>query len=343
MPKLGLRTGLRLYGGLKLAKLLEMREEDFAKLARDLEADPAFDRLARAGVVSRRPFPKAYFAARRWAGWNLAPASEGLGDLLDADSEPVKLLRRIGRKKFEECFLESEGSDAGRARRCGITEEQAAALRELLDRLYIKEQFETPAPPPAKAFSAVAGIGIDGGEPVLKFFHREVWKGEYAVDAERLKAVVGQAEPGEARKLSRFVQRLSFLARRQTTLYKALQALIAAQADWLKTGDPSRRQPLTQRSLAVALGVDPSAVNRLIANKSVELPWGTEAPMKSLLPSGKTLARERVCELARGRPELSDEALRALLAAEHQIHLSRRSVAQYRQDLGVGPRGRRER
>lgn len=338
MPKLGLKTGLRLYGGLKLARLLEMREEEFAKLARELEKKPAFERLQRAGVLSRRPFPKAYFAARRWAGWNLQPASEGLGELLDADSDVVRLLRRIGRGRFESAFLRNEASDQERARRCGITPAEAKRLRELLDRLYIKEQFETQAPPPAKVFSAVAGIALDGGTPVLKFFHREVWKGEYAVDEQRLKALLASAEPGEARRLSRFAQRVGFLGRRQTTLYKALQALIQAQAGWLTTGDPLKRQPLTQRSLATALGVDPSAINRLLSNKSLELPWGTEAPMKALVPSGKAVSRERVGELARKRPELSDEELRQVLAAEFQIHLSRRSVAQYRQDLGLGPR-----
>lgn len=342
MPKLGLRPALRLYGGLKLAQLLEMREEDMARLARKLEADPTFARLSRAGVLSRRPFPGAYFAARRWAGWNLAPAPDGIGELLESDSQPVKLIRKIGRKRFEACFLEAEGlSDAERARRCGISAAEAALLRALLDRLYIREQFETSPPVPAKTFSAVAGIAIESGAPVLRFFHRDIWKGEFAVDAERLKALQA-AEPGQAVKFSRFTQRLAFLGRRQTTLYKALQALINAQAEWLKTGDSLKRQPLTQRSLAVALGVDASAVNRLISNKSVELPWGTEAPMKVLVPSGKTLAREHVAKLARRKPGLSDEGLRAALAADHQIHLSRRSIAQYRQDMGVGPMGRRD-
>ncbi|MBI4425305.1 MAG: hypothetical protein HY554_16365 [Elusimicrobia bacterium] len=343
VPRLALTTAMRLQGRLKLARLLEMREEEMARLARALEADPLFERLARAGALSRRPFPGAYFAARRWAGWSLAPASGGLGDLLDSDSAAVRVLRRIGRERFEESFLRAEGlTDAQRARRCGVSTADAALLRALLDRLYIREEFEpAPGPAPARVFSAVAGVGLEGGKPVLRFFHRDVWKGEFAVDERGLEALVRRVSREEGARLERFARRLVFLGRRQTTLYKALQALLSAQAEWLATGDPLKRQPLTQRSLAAALGVDASAINRLISNKAVELPWGTEAPMRCLLPSAKTLAIEKLEALARRRPDLSDEGLRRELASGHQIHLSRRSVAQYRQDLGLGARGRR--
>jgi DNA-directed RNA polymerase specialized sigma54-like protein len=131
------------------------------------------------------------------------------------------------------------------------------------------------------------------------------------------------------------------LDRRKTALYRALEALLGAQAGYLRSGDPDRRQPLTQRSLAVAIGVEASALNRLLSNKAVELPWGVEAPLKSLLPSAKSLALGKLETLARASPSASDESLRRALADRHRVYLSRRSVAQYRMDCGLSKRRRR--
>lgn len=85
----------------------------------------------------------------------------------------------------------------------------------------------------------------------------------------------------------------------------------------------------------------PSVLNRLISNKSVRLPWGLEAPLKALIPSAKTLLRDRLHDLALSHPGSSDENLRKLMERLHGARLSRRSIAQYRQDLGLGARGKR--
>jgi len=49
----------------------------------------------------------------------------------------------------------------------------------------------------------------------------------------------------------------------------------------------------------------------------------------------------RFHELALLDPDLSDERLREKMSALHGVALSRRSVAQYRKELGLGGRGRR--
>ncbi|MEK7656294.1 MAG: hypothetical protein AAB412_00920 [Elusimicrobiota bacterium] len=327
---------MRQAAGLKLARLLSMREKDFARLVREAEEDPLFVRLLRSGVVSRTPFPRAYFTARRLAGRELAAPVQGLGELLDGRSDLVRLMKKAGRERFEECFLREEGmSDEERGRRCGLSAPQARRLREFLDRITIRCDFERPASAPPKTFSAVAGIGIEKGEPHLSFFHRDIWKGSYRVAADRLAEQRASLPEAERGRMERLLRRLELLNRRKTTLYRALETLASAQSAYLKTGDPLQRQPLTQRSLATALGVDPSALNRLISNKSVELPWGTEAPMKALLPSAKALALERLAALVMERPGFSDEKLRVELASRHQIRLSRRSIAQYRKELGL--------
>lgn len=340
MPKLSLSPVARLQGRLKLAKLLGLREEEAEAQAWKLESSPLFKRLRSAGVLSRSPFPKAYFAAQRAVGLRLSAPSHGLGELLDGRSDLVALMRRVGEKRLREHFLgESRETDAQRAKACGISAGEAAGLRGFVDELYIRTEFEPAAPAQAQAYSLVAGLDAEGGG--LRFFHRDLWKGSYRVDETRLRLYLQSLDAAKRGKTERWLGRLEFLERRKTTLYRTLESLAQAQAAYLSSGDPLKRQSLTQRALSAALGVDPSALNRLIANKAVELPWGAQAPIKALLPSAKALARERLELLARERPQDSDEALRQELASRHAIYLSRRSIAQYRQDLGLPGRGRR--
>jgi len=346
MPRISIGAKAALHGQLKLARLMRMRDEEFAGLCERLRRDPLFEKLTASGAVRVSPMSRAAFTARSCAGWDLRAPAQGLGDLLDAGSPMVALIRRIGVGRFQASFLSGDRiSDRVRASRCKITAGEAAALREFLDKVYIRSEFEATAPvppgPPRKVFSTVAGFTVQKGRPVLRWFDREVWKARYAVDEDRLEALLRGLAPSERETARRFAARLAFVERRKTTLFKVLEALQVAQAAYLTSGKPELRQPVTQRSIATAVNSDPSVLNRLISNKSVELPWGMEAPLKELMPSAKKLTRDVVEGLALAEPGLSDEALRRVLAERRNIHLSRRSIAQYRKESGLGARGKR--
>ncbi len=60
-----------------------------------------------------------------------------------------------------------------------------------------------------------------------------------------------------------------------------------------------------------------------------------EAPLKSLMPSAKSLFLRRLYDLAEKHPALSDAKLSDLLRRLYGAELSRRSVAQYRSELGI--------
>ncbi|MBI3566379.1 MAG: hypothetical protein HY079_14380, partial [Elusimicrobia bacterium] len=181
----------------------------------------------------------------------------------------------------------------------------------------------------------VAGIELEAGEPVISLFCREVWKGRYRLDGGKL-AALRQALPlRQARRLDALVRQLELLDRRKATIYRTLEVVVALQRDYLASGDPALRRPLTQRTVARSLEVAPSFLSRLVSNKSVRLPWGLEAPLKALMPSRKSLLLERVDELAAAKPGLSDESLRGEVERLFGARLSRRSIAQYRKDLGL--------
>lgn len=333
------RSGARtsVGGAMKLARLLEMSEGEFDQRVRHLELDPLFSRLVETRAVRVEPYA-ARLAARKPDGRALSAASEGLAELLDGQSKTVALIRRIGQERFEEFFLGADcADDQSAARACGLAPEEVRLLRELVDRAYIlgETQAAAPAAAPAAAFSTVAGLDAEGGALGITFFKPEAWKGRYRFDGGRL-AELRQALPfAQARRLDRLVAQLELLDRRKSTLYRVLEALIELQRDFLLTGEPAKRRPLLQQDLCRRLDAAPSVLSRLLSNKAVRLPWGLEAPIKSLMPGAKQLLIERVGELVASRPELSDDGLRSEVARLHGARLSRRSIAQYRKDLGL--------
>lgn len=335
-------AGPRIQGAIKLVRLLEMPERDFEKQIREIEATKPFQLLREAGVVLIHPYPKAMFGARNLAGRELRASSGELGPLLDGGSGLARLIERIGRERFEQVFLrDSPLPDQEASRLCGITPEQAGKIRELINSLYVQAEFEGTqgSEVPIPTYSAVAGIEIENGRPVIAFFHRDIWKGRYEIDRDRWAQLAAALPPGQARNAKRLLSKLELIERRKTTLYSTLEQVVNTQAEYLLTGEPSRRAPLTQKRVAMRLEISPCALHHLVSRKSIRLPWGLEAPLKALMPSAKSLLLDRLHDLAMDHPNMPDVELGLELRRLFDARLSRRSIAQYRKDLGLGGRG----
>ncbi|HCC46830.1 MAG TPA: hypothetical protein DEQ38_01740 [Elusimicrobia bacterium] len=340
----GARTSASLLGALKMAQMAAMSEEEFSKLLKEMEGGRVFQLLKTSGALTLSEFPSARYAARKYAGYGLKLSGGDLPELADGSGDLVGLMQGIGQEKFEACFLKDAVlSDIERAEECDITVKDAERLRDFVNRAFIQAEFEGRAEAPAAAvYSAVAGIELKDGEPELAFFNREIWKGRYKVDGDKLAQLLPGLDLAERNRVERLLRKVEFADKRKTTLYRALEILISVQAEYLASGDPSRRRPLSQKTLAKNLEICPSVLNRLVSNKSIQMPWGMEAPMEVLLPSSKKVNLERLYAIAAEKPELSDEKLRFELRARHGVDLSRRSVAQYRQDLKLAASGARE-
>jgi hypothetical protein len=329
-------------GRMKLARLLEMPESELEETAKSLESRDLFGRLSSAGVISRAEFSAARFASRRFAGFSLRGSASGLPELVDGDCDLVRLMHRVGRERFEKWFLADKPcSEEESAAACGISSGEARRLRSFLDRAFLQGEFDKGSPAPETYFSAVAGIEIEDGKPALSFFHREIWSRRYKVDHARLAEYLAGMPLGEAQASRRLIDRLELVDKRKTTLYRLLEDALFLQAEFLRSGDPERRRPLTQRCMASRLDSDPSVVNRLISNKSVQMPWGLEAPLEVFFPSSKDVHLARLYALAREFPDLNDEGLARELERRHGVGLSRRSITQYRKELKIGRRRER--
>ena len=331
------RTKAAAMGAMKLAQMAKMSEEEFESFLKKIEDNRFFKLLKASGAVSLAEFPNARYAAKKYAGYGLKMSAGGLPELADGACDLVGLIQGIGQKKFEACFLkDAVMSDVERAEECEIAVKDAARLRDFVNRAFIQAEFESaPEAPASKVFSAVAGIELENGKPVLAFFHREIWKGRYKVDGEKLSEALKGLPASEQTAVEKLVRRMELADKRKSTLYRALEIVMERQADYLLTGEPVRRSPLPQKVLAAELEVHPSVLNRLISNKSIELPWGTEAPVSVLLPSSKAINLERLYAIAVENPELTDTELCAELKIRHGVELSRQSIVQYRKDLSL--------
>ncbi|MEA3307257.1 MAG: hypothetical protein U9Q34_05695 [Elusimicrobiota bacterium] len=331
------KTSAAVMGGLKLAHMSEMPEEEFEELLKDIEKSKTFKLLKASGAIGILEFSNARYSARNFAGYNVKLSSGNLPELADGKGDMVCLMQSIGQEKFEELFLKDVNlDDAQRAEEAGISIEDAARLRDFVNKIFIQSEFEDiKAPLPEKVFSSVAGIEIEDGEPIVSFFNREIWKGRSKINEEKLEGFLNSVSESEKNKVKNVLKRLEFAEKRKTSLYKALEILMNIQSDYLLSGEAVKRRPLSQKTLAKNLEIDKSVLNRLVSNKSIQLPWGMEAPMAVLLPSSKEINKERLSFLIEEEPGLSAEKMRLEFKTHYGVDLSRRSIAQYIKELNL--------
>jgi RNA polymerase sigma-54 factor len=133
---------------------------------------------------------------------------------------------------------------------------------------------------------------------------------------------------------------------RQTTLLRLGNTLLEAQAAFFAHG-PAFLRNLRMAELARALDLHPSTVSRAVKGKRLQCQWGCfplaemfNASRSATDVGGVTTVKTLIKELIEGESRLqplTDQAI--VLALERRgAHLSRRTVARYREELGIPPR-----
>lgn len=147
-------------------------------------------------------------------------------------------------------------------------------------------------------------------------------------------------EPGKQH-VRQYVSRTRFfiscMRQRWETLSIIANAIIHFQEDFLEQGIRALK-PLTRGQLAEYVGLHESTVSRATANKYVLLPEGRTVAFDDFFDASlaaKDYLREFIAEEKNARP-FSDEDLADRLA-ERGIHLARRTVAKYREAMGILP------
>jgi len=122
---------------------------------------------------------------------------------------------------------------------------------------------------------------------------------------------------------------------RWRTLRQVVEGLVAHQREFLLNGERWLR-PLTRAQLADMLGVHESTVSRAVASKYAQIPGGRIVALADFF-DGSLKAKALIEELVSQETHpLTDGELVELLA-NAGISIARRTVAKYRQALGILP------
>ncbi len=140
---------------------------------------------------------------------------------------------------------------------------------------------------------------------------------------------------------------LKCIQQRQQTMLAIGRELVALQEPFLLGGPPAL-QPMTMARLAEAIGVHETTVSRAVAGKFVAVPAGV-FELRALFTAGYAAAdgsmvsatgvKDQVAALIRAenpRRPLSDQQIMERLA-EGGLVVARRTVAKYREELGLLP------
>ncbi|MGQ0604330.1 MAG: RNA polymerase factor sigma-54 [Anaerolineales bacterium] len=155
-----------------------------------------------------------------------------------------------------------------------------------------------------------------------------------------LKAALAQCpEEGEREKWVQAVERAGLIAKclqqRNHTLRRLMEMIATEQRAFILGGDGDLR-PFTRSRVAKELGVHESTISRAVAGKSIALPNGRIVPLSKFFDRSLSV-RDRVRNIieAENRP-LTDDEIAARLA-DDGLQVARRTVAKYRNMLGILP------
>lgn len=137
---------------------------------------------------------------------------------------------------------------------------------------------------------------------------------------------------------------LDSIRSRRDTMERIAKALIEEQSDFLIHGLPHFNSDITQTRLAEKIGLHESTVSRAMSQKFVRIPTGEIMSFDFFFDSSvrpKEYIRNFISNEEPERP-LSDSDLQHLLEPKG-IHLARRTVAKYREEMGIASSYHRKR
>jgi RNA polymerase sigma-54 factor len=141
------------------------------------------------------------------------------------------------------------------------------------------------------------------------------------------------------------MQLMRNIAQRKSTILRTCEVIVRRQKEFLELGVEGLR-PMMIKEVAEEIGVHPSTVSRAVANKYAHTPQGV-IELRFFFSEGSNgpegadtpllVLKRKVRKLIEdedARRPLTDDQLAALLQVQG-IQLTRRTVAKYREDLGI--------
>ena len=146
---------------------------------------------------------------------------------------------------------------------------------------------------------------------------------------------------------------INSIEQRQNTIERITREILKFQSDFFEVGIAKLR-PLTMNTIAETVGVHETTVSRAIANKYIRTPHGVFAFKYFFTPGYKSVNGESISNktikdmishiIDEEKPDkpFSDQSIVDQLKAK-DIKIARRTVAKYREELGILPTNLRRR
>jgi RNA polymerase sigma-54 factor len=164
----------------------------------------------------------------------------------------------------------------------------------------------------------------------------------------------GQAKEYVQEKLRAAMWLIRSIQNRQKTIFKVTEAILARQRDFFEKGT-QHLKPMVLKDIASDVGMHESTISRVTTNKYVHTPVGTfelKYFFNSSISAGdggdalaSSAVKERIKQvITKEDPKkpLSDQQIVDLLLKEN-VDIARRTVAKYREMLGILPSSKRKR
>jgi len=168
------------------------------------------------------------------------------------------------------------------------------------------------------------------------------------------KALSGTGQQAANPELRELLQQARGLAHglvvRHDTLLRTAREIVAHQTAWLSRGDEAMA-PLTLKNIAERLGVHESTISRITTGKYMQTPRGTfelkhffAVRLEGAEVSGAAVKAmvKRLIDTEPAQRPLADDAIATLLS-RRGVNIARRTVAKYREQLGIAPARARHR
>lgn len=348
---LQMRLEQRQFLRMEQANLLEMPEDEFRRLIIEIEQNPLFRRLyQREKLIHYQRFPRTDIAASFYQLKEEVLADKGTADvesLLLNKEHLVRQIQKLGREKFNRYFLfpESGMTPEEIAGECNLEVSEVQQINNLIDDFSIMSEFSHPPNAPSGVIRYAKVASVERGDHgfVVGYYSPCFARGRYSIDYAGFETLTmaGTLTEAEAKAARQLFKKLELINSCKDTLSQILQNIIDQQALYLESGDLKALLPFNQKELARKIGIAPSSVSRAIRGKSVDTPWGEEIPLKHFFPRPKRFKKALLKQLLETDNELhSDEAIRAKLREKFGVAISRRSVANLRQELRFARRKR---
>jgi RNA polymerase sigma-54 factor len=344
IQSLEMRQEARQIIRIEQASLLEMPEEEFQRLVAEIERRPLFQRLyQKEKVIRRQRFPRTDISPSFYQLKEEAVADKGSLDvesLLLDKKQVISQIQRLGVEKFKRYFLFPESGMAAEeiATECDLAVSEVQRINSLIDEFSIWSELYHPSALSTGEvhYTKIASVEMGREGFVIGYFSPSFARGRYAIDYERFEQLKETLSETEVKQAQQLFKKLELVNTRKDTLSRVLQNIVEHQALYLESGDLRTLLPFSQKELAKKIGLAPSSVSRAIRSKSIDTPRGKEIPLKRFFPTPKRFRKELLRQLLETEKELpSDEAIKVKLREKFGVAISRRSVANLRQELKI--------